>query len=484
VRLAQGFDQSSPPPPLAPRECQSTGTPGDRPGDHFNATADWMRDVLGPAGWAHAGPIAAREGGGGFYVRRPGKDVGHSGTVGFCASDLRGPLLYVFSTNAAPFAPGHGYSKFEAWAVLNHGGDYAAAARALIDSRPAGRIVDRHAPPQAAGGLVRIPASQLRAVPPDEQWLWQGLLPAGHVSIFSALPKAGKTTLLAHLLRALGAGGEFCGQGVKAATVLYCTEESQTIWAGRRDRLGLADHCEFVLRPFRLKPSYQQWVRWIGLLEESLARKPADLVVIDTLTKLWPVTNENDASEVTGALQPLLEIAYGGLERARAPLAKLGPTLLLVHHLRKSDGLESTATRGSGGITASVDSILELRRFRPGDRKDRRRVLCCDSRFEDARDELVLELSADGAAYAAQGDREEVNTRECAGVIEGVLPAAPPGLDYDALVQAGWADGPRPTKAVVLAALAYGLEAGLWQRQGRGTRGAPFTYFLVSPAGL
>ena len=47
-------------------------------------------------------------------------------------SDTKGrDLLYVFSSNAAPFEPEKGYSKFAVYALLNHGGDFTAAARAL-----------------------------------------------------------------------------------------------------------------------------------------------------------------------------------------------------------------------------------------------------------------------------------------------------------------------------------------------------------------
>jgi hypothetical protein len=40
-------------------------------------------------------------------------------------------LLYVFSSNAHPFEDGRGYSKFAAYAVLNHRGDYVRAAKTL-----------------------------------------------------------------------------------------------------------------------------------------------------------------------------------------------------------------------------------------------------------------------------------------------------------------------------------------------------------------
>jgi putative DNA primase/helicase len=92
-----------------------------RPGDDYNARASWQ-DVLGPAGWT-----VVQSHGEIVHWRRPGKaDRGTSATTGHC-----GDCLYVFSSNAAPFSPGTGYTKFCAYALINHGGDFSAAATAL-----------------------------------------------------------------------------------------------------------------------------------------------------------------------------------------------------------------------------------------------------------------------------------------------------------------------------------------------------------------
>jgi Bifunctional DNA primase/polymerase, N-terminal len=95
---------------------------GSRPGDIYNARATWD-EVLKPAGWEFVRTVG-NEG----HWRRPGKDgPGISATTNFEDSDL----LYVFSTST-PFEPERGYTKFAAYAVLNHGGDFSAAARELV----------------------------------------------------------------------------------------------------------------------------------------------------------------------------------------------------------------------------------------------------------------------------------------------------------------------------------------------------------------
>ncbi|MCB9846703.1 MAG: hypothetical protein H6811_12055 [Phycisphaeraceae bacterium] len=55
---------------------------------------------------------------------RPGKEHGTSAT-------LRGGVFYVFSNNAPPFEAQKGYAHFAVYALLEHGGDFAAAASAL-----------------------------------------------------------------------------------------------------------------------------------------------------------------------------------------------------------------------------------------------------------------------------------------------------------------------------------------------------------------
>ena len=153
------------------------------------------------------------------------------------------------------------------------------------------------------------------------------------VTLLSALWKAGKTTLLAHLLRAFGEGGVFLGGDVASTQVLYISEESQGRWAKRRDALGLGDWIRFRCQPFTYKPNFAAWFAFLEDLNAEVVRDGVGLVVFDTLDKLWPVLKENDAGEVASALMPLRALAAASL---------------LNHHLGKSDGKEGMASRGSG----------------------------------------------------------------------------------------------------------------------------------------
>lgn len=92
-----------------------------KPGDDWCARGD-VRPVLMAHGWKYLGVKPD----GNELWQRPGKSGdGNSAT-------FNGQILCVFSTNAAPFEA-KGYNKFQVYALLEHGGDFTAAAKALLD---------------------------------------------------------------------------------------------------------------------------------------------------------------------------------------------------------------------------------------------------------------------------------------------------------------------------------------------------------------
>lgn len=111
---------------IPPNEPHTNGTTnGERPGDRYNAETDWA-EILEPAGWqllATLGPVRRWQRPENGMPKKPGC----SATSGGGGHDV----LYVFSSNAAPFDPNTSYTKFRAFSLLHHGGDDHAAARAL-----------------------------------------------------------------------------------------------------------------------------------------------------------------------------------------------------------------------------------------------------------------------------------------------------------------------------------------------------------------
>lgn len=307
-------------------------------------------------------------------------------------------------------------------------------------------------------------ASQLPASE-DVSWRWEGFLAAGSVTLFTGLWKSGKTTLLASLIRQFGTGGHLAGI-VSPSRVLVVTEESAALWAARRDRFGIGDHAEFLVRPFTARPSNRQWEGFIGQITEL----GFDVVVFDTISRFSPVESENDAAEVNQALLPL-----------HRP-CQAGAAVLLIHHPRKGDGAEATAARGSGALPAFVDCIIEMRRFEPERRDDRRRVLRTYSRFEESPDELVVELDEDGITYNTIGTRADVGHRERGRIIGEVFAEEGSPLTPRQIREL-WRDGSAPGLRTIERDCMAGVEAGAWSRFGTGKRSDPYRYGHGAPDG-
>jgi hypothetical protein len=179
-------------------------------------------------------------------------------------------LLYIFSSSAAPFEPGKTYSKFEAFAVLNHGGDFASAARSLANdgygekSFPlkANLITNQTAGTSKANAawelclddeVIGDGDAQSIAGPvdglsdgndkrtfqmftlgalkekhfPDPMWVIEGLLSEG-LNILAGKPKMGKSILALNLGLTVSGGGLALGDTpVHQGDVLYLALEDK-----------------------------------------------------------------------------------------------------------------------------------------------------------------------------------------------------------------------------------------------------------------
>jgi hypothetical protein len=125
--IARSFDQClpdqcpSPAPTFPPIFPYSLPVCGQRPGDCYNQQATW-EEVLAPHGWKR---LSTCNGEG--YWQRPGKEgSGVSATTNYAGTDR----LWVFSTSTC-FEVARSYDKFGAYTVLNHAGNFSAAARDL-----------------------------------------------------------------------------------------------------------------------------------------------------------------------------------------------------------------------------------------------------------------------------------------------------------------------------------------------------------------
>lgn len=423
----------------------SAGAPSgsDSPGNDFNQKGTWEQTGIFDAGWTWSKKAGADKG----FLTRPGKDSGISASVGMVSSRESGyPYLYVWSTST-DFAAETPYSRFAVYAALKHAGNYSEAAKQLqrdgYGERPGmsahGHAVDLSgfsmklgtpdgkplfpfkAPVpiivQADGTPVEDKpfkwSSELDGQTEEATWIWKGYLARSGVTLFSALWKSGKSTLLSHLLKSLdGSQTHFLGQEVTSSRVLYVTEEAESIWAKRRDSLLLGNHVGFACRPFKMRPTMAEWRDYLKLMADQISKHQFDLIVFDTLSKMWPVREENDAGQVEEALMPLWKISDAGA------------AILLVHHTRKSGGGQFVASRGSGGLPAFCEILVEFGK-RENEPNKARRVISGVGRYTDTPENLLIELTPSG--YISHGDPDDAEVKaevvgfEWAGDLNAVL---------------------------------------------------------------
>jgi hypothetical protein len=194
---ARELNEYVPPERLKAAYSAASDAQGSRPGDEFNRRANW-EDILAGHGWR-----VDRVVGEVTYWTRPGKGRGVSASTGFCKGDTTGDLLYVWSSNADPFEPGHAYDKFGALTTLEHHGDFSAAAKWLA--------ANGYAPPTSTISFPEPEVTEdtddvagiddLKKAGAEIKWVWPKWIQRGVVTAIAAQGGTGKTRLMADLVR-------------------------------------------------------------------------------------------------------------------------------------------------------------------------------------------------------------------------------------------------------------------------------------------
>lgn len=309
-----------------------------------------------------------------------------------------------------------------------------------------------------------LPISELG---PSERpdWVWDGYIAKGYVTLLTGMWKAGKSTLISHLFREMERGGEL-GTFVFSGRVLVVSEEPDGKWAERRDVLVLGDHIEVLTRPFSGSSGQRSWFRAIRKIASLVEERSYSLVVFDSLPNLWPVEKEEHAGSVLAAVRPLHAIADAGA------------AVLLTNHPAKSETTIGKGSRGSGALPAWVDYIIEFKAYDPERVTDTKRTLYCRSRSDESPPELVIEL-IDGR-YVPVGTRGDVKRIDRRTPLVALIPSTPPGATAQEL-QDGWESEeiPKPSLPTLKRDLASLLQEGRLAKTGKGVRGDPERFHSI-----
>jgi len=147
-------------------------------------------------------------------------------------------------------------------------------------------------------------AGSLAAAAAPSDWLWQGYLAPGAVTLLTGQWKAGKTTLASILLARMRAGGQLAGLPLSAGKAVVVSEEGPDHWQRRHQALDFGDHIGWCCNSFRGKPRLAEWSAFVDGLADLHARLTFALLVIDPLAAFLPGC-ENHAGSVLEARMPL-----------------------------------------------------------------------------------------------------------------------------------------------------------------------------------
>src|ERR1051326_3430632 len=299
-------------------------------------------------------------------------------------------------------------------------------------------------------------------------WLWRGFIAAGEIALFTSLWKSGKSTLISILLGKMKTGGELAGQPVRQGNVVVITEESPDKWFERCQRLDLGRNLFWFCRPFKGKPTFDEWRELLQQIRDLHAQRHIDLVVIDPLANFSPAKSENESGEVLKALLSLQE------------LTKLGMAVLVAHHPHKGAVIPGQAARGSGVLTGFVDTIIEMERLSDFHPKDRRRRLNAYSRSDETPSTTVIELNAAGTDYHLLAATGELDYERAWLIVQSMLENAGnfqyyTHRDFVRDWPLGFAPPPRRT---LYHWLKKAEKAGRVRHHGEGARNDPHRYYL------
>jgi hypothetical protein len=228
-------------------------------------------------------------------------------------------------------------------------------------------LAERH------GGPLRFQrASEVQTKRVD--WLWEGHIPFGKISIIDGDPGQGKSTLTMDLAARLSSGRPMPGvaptQWTNAPAILLSAEDDPEDTMVPRLEAAGADLGQILIVSAVKPPDGSQERPWslpgdLEHLRALIIESGARMVVIDPLTAFFDAAiNSNNDHHVRKALHPLKDLA-----------SDTGCAMVIVRHLKKSrEGLALHAGGGSIGIigAARVGMVVAAD---PHDETGRRKVI-------------------------------------------------------------------------------------------------------------
>jgi hypothetical protein len=317
---------------------------GTRPGDDYDARGDFF-GLLRKHGWTPVGDGNTR-------WTRPGKTNGVSATWNAVPDKF-----HVFSSNAAPLEAGTTYRPWHVFAILEHKGDFKAAAQALA-AKGYGARLTRTVSTDRNFGDIRITPVQtttlwpepvaashlLKQPPPRPPELISGMLYHGGTLLMAGASKSRKTYTMLQQGIAVATGGVWLGMECDLAPVLYLNLELQDF--------AVHDRLRSICDALRIKApdNFHLWnLRGVKCSKTDLVKQVPDMIhklgaKLVILDPYYKVSSQSGMDEISNHEQGEL------LCELETMCAGPGAALTIAHHFAKGNqSAKNAIDRASGG---------------------------------------------------------------------------------------------------------------------------------------
>jgi hypothetical protein len=479
LEAARSFDErvkeqkQSEPMPNSNKDNQGDNKHAELADDYNKRGPSWNK-ILEPHDWVHDSTRDGKE-----RWRRPGKSQGVSATIGYY-----GDNIYIFSTNADPFKENSIYNKFEAYALLNHKGNFEAATLALTREGYGKQASSNTKTNSNILGKIwgRMESIWLTIKPAPRRYLLKtkfidhgrtvneprGVLPLGRVGMLVAAGAAGKSWALTLLALCVATGRDWLDTFMveEPGPVLLALAEEEADEMRRRlyhgtqllqltpEQIELAaqnivplplcgSHVTLTygteeLRLFhkgKTPPEGAHETQFAQELHERLEKEGIDwkLIILDPASRFAGPDVEKDNAAATRFIQTL----------ERLTEVPGHPTLLFAHHTNKSSRQGTTdaaAARGSSALTDGVrfQANLEvMERIEGANLPPMAMLRVTKSNYGLYPPELILCRESDHEGALRAATKEEVKARNepvCVDLINKKPETPPQIISVDELV--------------------------------------------------
>jgi len=324
-----------------------------RPGDEFNQRGD-VRALLRKHGWTLA------RSGENEHWSRPGKERGTSAT-------LKNGVLYVFTSNAAPFEQNKAYSPFSVYTLLEHSGNFSAAASMLRTEGFGGSapvtvpaFKPREQKPEAQPSLEPSSLRMLvHTYPAMRAPVIDGMLREGETMNVISAPKIGKSWLVIDLALAISTGRPWLGIPCVKGDVLIVDNElhgetsanriPKVIQARQIPFDDVADHIHVLNLRGRLRDLYA-----LGPYFQQFKRGRYKAVILDAFYRFLPAQSDENDNGTMANLYNYLDACADAMQSC----------FILIHHTSKGNQSAKDVTdvgAGAGAQSRATDTHLVLR---------------------------------------------------------------------------------------------------------------------------